>query len=188
MRRAPIGVACRADDADNLAAGETSALDDPVPIRTEVRVVVDEALALVAGVDREAAVAIVMEPDHPTGVGREDGRSARCEDVDGTVDAETQPRGARKVSGTCRGDTPATGTMSCRARRASAVGASGPRRRAHPAARHATTASECPKLRRSVLLATRHQPAHRRPARDLGGTVHAQVARQPAEPRVPAWR
>src|SRR5712692_6484526 len=99
MRLAPIGVAGRADEADHLAAGETGTLDDPVPIRIEVRVVVDEALGLVGGVDREAALAIAMEPEHPTGIGGEDGRSARCEDVDGAVDTDTPAARRTKVVG-----------------------------------------------------------------------------------------
>src|SRR4029077_9979695 len=92
-------VACRADEADHLAAGEMRSPGDPVPIRIEVRVVVDEALGLVGGVDREAALAIAMEPEHPTGVGGEDGRSARCDDVDRAVDAGRPAAWRTKVVG-----------------------------------------------------------------------------------------
>src|SRR5579864_8966427 len=72
-----IGVARRADEADHLTAGETGTPREAAAIRVEVGMVVHDAQGLVGGVYREAALAISMQPEHPTGIGREDGRSAR---------------------------------------------------------------------------------------------------------------
>src|SRR2546426_8563249 len=52
-----------------------------------------------------------------------------------------RPRGARKVSGTSAGDTPATGTMSWRARSASPTGVPRPWKSAHPAMRQRQAAA-----------------------------------------------
>src|SRR5438034_8591436 len=97
MQLAPMSVASRADGANHLAAAESGVLRQPVTIRSQVGVVVDEMFALVGCIYREPTLAVPLQSEHPPIVSGQDRCSAWCGDVDGAVDTGSAARGSKVV-------------------------------------------------------------------------------------------
>src|SRR5439155_26828441 len=97
MRLAPMSVASRADGANHLAAAESGVLRQPVTIRFQVGVGVDEMFALVGCIYRGPHLAVLLQSEHTPVVSGQDRCSAWCGDVDGAVDMGSAARSSKVV-------------------------------------------------------------------------------------------
>src|SRR5207247_8664661 len=97
MQVAPMSVARRGEGANHLAAAESGVLRQPVTIRSQVGVVVDEMFALVGCIYREPTLAVPLQSEHTPIVSGQDRCSAWCGDVDGAVDMGSAARGSNVV-------------------------------------------------------------------------------------------